>query len=331
MNAIRKITTGLMMGALLAPAAYAQDPVELKIASFRQGSSVYVYAVTIGELLRNTLPEGSIVDTPPIGGGTTNPAIVGQGKADLGLSFAVANTWATKGEVLYNAPQENVRALVGGLDQYFVAPIANGNYGDESVANFANNVKPDMNAIMLPKGSTGYFATTQILDVVGASEDVVTGNGGSYGFGSFGVIKDSFANGSLDFFAHTVTVGHPTVTEIALSNEVTFLQPSEETLTAMTEKYGWGVATLPANAFEGQTTERTLPATNTVLIARADMSDDLAYLITKTICENAERLAAGHKALEDFDPATRAWVPALTGMELHPGALRYYREQGWVE
>lgn len=185
--------------------------------------------------------------------------------------------------------------------------------------------------MMLPKGSTGYFATTQILDVVGATEEALTERGGSYGFGSFGVIKDSFANGSLDFFAHTVTVGHPTVTEIALSNDVTFLQPAEETLAAMTEKYGWGVAKLPANSFERQTRDLMLPATNTVLVARADMSDDLAYLITKTICENTDRLTAGHKALGDFDPAARAWVQELAGMDFHPGALRYYRERGWVE
>ncbi len=331
MKAIRNIAIGLTMGTLLVSPSIAADPVELKIASFRQGSSVYVYAVTIGELLRNSLPEGSIVDTPPIGGGTTNPAIVSQGKADLGLSFAVANTWASKGTIMYDKPQENVRALVGGLDQYYIATLANGKFGDESIRNYVTNVKPDANVIMLPKGSTGYYATTQLLDVVDAQEDVVKGRGGSYGYGSFGVVKDSFSNGSLDLFSHVVTVGHPTVTEIALSNDVTFLQPSEETLAAMTEKYGWGVATLPANSFEGQTKDLTLPATNTVLIGRADLSDDLAYLITKTICENADRLAAGHKALGDFEPATRAWVQSLNGMELHPGALRYYREQGWVE
>lgn len=331
MNFIRTISAGLSLGAAMASPALAQDPVEIKIASFTQGSSVYVYAVTIGELLRDVLPEGSIVDTPPIGGGTTNPAIVSQGSADMGLSFAVANTWAAKGAVMYDEPVDNVRALVGGLDQYYIAIIANDDIDTQSVEEYVTTTKPDTRVMMLPTGSTGFFATTQILDVVGATEDVVTERGGSYGLGSFGVVKDSFANGSLDLFAHVVTVGHPTVTEIALSNDVTFLQPSEESLAAMTETYGWGTATLPANSFEGQTTDLSLPATNTVLIAHADMSDDLAYLITKTINENKDRLAAGHQALSDFDPTTRAWVDELNGMELHPGALRYYREQGLVD
>ena len=145
------------------------------------------------------------------------------------------------------------------------------------------------------------------------------------------MVKDSFANGSLDVFTHVVTVGHPAVTEIALNNEVSFLQPSDETLATMTERYGWDVATLPANSFEGQEQDLQLPATNTVLVARSDLSNELAYLITKTINENADRLAAGHKALEDFDPASRAWDQSLVGMELHPGAAQYYRERGWIE
>lgn len=331
MNVIRKISASAMLCAMAASPVVAQDAVELKIASFTQGSSIYVYAVTIGDLLRDALPEGSIVDTPPIGGGTTNPAIISQGSADLGLSFAVANRWATTGEVMYDEPVDNVRALVGGLDQYYIAIIANDDVGPQSVADFVTATKPDTRVMMLPTGSTGYFATTQVLDVVGATEEVVEERGGSYGLGSFSVVKDSFANGSLDLFAHVVTVGHPTVTEIALSNDVSFLQPTDETLAGMSETYGWGTATLPANSFEGQTTDLVLPATNTVLIASADMSDDLAYLITKTINENAERLAAGHQALSDFDPATRAWVDELNGMELHPGAQRYYREQGFIE
>ena len=331
MKTILNFAAGLTLGAIAATSADAQDPVELKIASFRQGSSVYVYAVTIGDLLRSHLPAGSVVDTPPIGGGTSNPGLVSEGKADLGLSFAVANVWAEQGTIVYSEPQENVQALVGGLDQYYVAVLANTNGSDDSVRSYVSTTNPDAQVVMLPKGSTGYYATHQILDVVDATEENLTGRGGSYGYGSFGVVKDSFANGSLDLFAHVVTVGHPAVTEIALNNDVSFLQPSEETLAAMTERYGWDVATLPANSFEGQDQDLQLPATNTVLVARSDMSDELAYLITKTINENADRLAAGHKALEDFDPSSRAWVQSLIGMELHPGAAQYYREQGWID
>ena len=330
MKILKRVSSGLAFAAFMTTSAAAMDPVELKIASFKQGSSYYIYAVTIGDLLRTHLPKGSVIDTPPIGGGVANPALVSSGKADLGLSFSVSNTWASKGDIAFKNPVSNVRALVGGLDQYYVAILSNGKNGSNSVGSYLSKVKPDAQVIMLPKGSTGYYASHQLLGITNASEDQLSARGGKYNYGSFGVVKSSFANKSANLFAHVVTIGHPAVTDIALNNDITFLEPSDTTLKAMGTKYGWDTATLPAKSFKNQDKALRLPATNTVLIARADMSDELAYMITKTICENAKKLAAGHKALARFDPKTRAWLPELTGIELHPGAVRYYREQGWL-
>jgi TRAP-type uncharacterized transport system substrate-binding protein len=67
----------------------------------------------------------------------------------------------------------------------------------------------------------------------------------------------------------------------------------------------------------------------TVLIANEILSDDLAHLITKTVCENRDKMAAAHKAWADFDPAV-AGLEENTAMPLHPGAARYYQEKGSV-
>jgi TRAP-type uncharacterized transport system substrate-binding protein len=59
------------------------------------------------------------------------------------------------------------------------------------------------------------------------------------------------------------------------------------------------------------------------------MSVDQAYLITKTICENKEAMTLAHKAWKNFDPAL-AGKPEKTGIPLHPGAEKYYKEKGWL-
>jgi TRAP transporter TAXI family solute receptor len=316
-------------GAIVAHSALALEPVELKIASFKQGSSYHVYAVTIGELLRDELPEGSVIDTPPIGGGVANPALVNAGKADIGLSFAVSNSWATKGEVAFEEPMQNVRALVGGLDQYYAVVMANAGGVEGTLNDFLVNEKPDSRVVMLPKGSTGYYASRQLLSIVGSTEKELESRDGSYTYGSFGVVKSGLKSGSFDLFGHVVTVGHPAVTEIALTNDVTFLQPSDATLNEMQTQYGWNVAELPASTFANQDVALQLPATSTSVIVSADMSDELAYLITKVICESVDKLTAGHQALKDFDPKM-AWTPELTQMKLHDGAIKYYRQRGWM-
>ena len=63
--------------------------------------------------------------------------------------------------------------------------------------------------------------------------------------------------------------------------------------------------------------------------ASAELSDEIAYLIAKTMVEQQNDLINGHVSFKMFDPKT-AWKPGKIGAPLHPGAERYYRERGWI-
>ena len=52
-------------------------------------------------------------------------------------------------------------------------------------------------------------------------------------------------------------------------------------------------------------------------------------MITKTVCESKADMVAAHKAWGNFKPEN-AWKPENTGVPLHPGAIRYYKERGWM-
>jgi TRAP-type uncharacterized transport system substrate-binding protein len=63
-----------------------------------------------------------------------------------------------------------------------------------------------------------------------------------------------------------------------------------------------------------------------VLMVNADMSDELAFSITEALFTGKDRLATVVPAAESLDPADgREMVGPI---ELHPGARRYYEEQG---
>ncbi|MBL6958495.1 MAG: TRAP transporter substrate-binding protein, partial [Rhodospirillales bacterium] len=66
-----------------------------------------------------------------------------------------------------------------------------------------------------------------------------------------------------------------------------------------------------------------------MIIANEKMSVKDAYTITKTIIENKAAMAKAHKAWSRFKPED-AWKPANTGIPLHPGAIKYYKERGWM-
>ncbi|MFN0262773.1 TAXI family TRAP transporter solute-binding subunit [Tepidamorphus sp. 3E244] len=317
-------------GLMMASAAQADEPVNWTLGSFIQGSSWYVYGVNIGEVLREALPEGSTVDTPPIAGGTGNPLLVSTGKANLALGIATVNTWATEGKHAYEEPLTGLRALLGGLDQYYLLPVADGENPADLKAML--EAKPKARVVLLRKGSLGSLGGQQMLGLVGAGEDELAAAGGSYEFGSFDMVKSRFASDTADVFIQVVTVGHPAITEMGQTQKMTYLQPSQETLDEMTSTYGWSQATLPAGTFPGQDKELKLPGSTTMLFTSEDMSEDHAYLVVKTICENTAKLQAAHNALKNFDcEAGEVWREEVNGIALHEGAKKYFKERGWIE
>ena len=62
-----------------------------------------------------------------------------------------------------------------------------------------------------------------------------------------------------------------------------------------------------------------------VLVAHAEMTDELAYQITQALFEHHDELAAVHPEAAKLSIDT-----AVTGstVPFHPGAIRYYEEQG---
>jgi TRAP transporter TAXI family solute receptor len=314
-----------------AQAAAAKQPVNLSIGSFAQGSSWYVYSVNLGELLRSVLPAGSTVDTPPIAGGLANPRLVDSGKAQLAFGMAVVGNWALEGQHAFKEPLPNLRALVGGWDDYFLVPIARGTGYPADMTGFVKSVRPKARVTLLQRGSIGAYGGQQLLEIAGAGEKALAAQGGDYEYGSFDMVKSRFAGGTGDVFVQVATLGHPSITEIAQGTPVTFLEPSKAVLDEMSRKFGWHPKPLPKGTFPGQDKDVMLPSTTTTLFASTAMSDDLAYLVTKTVCEGADKLRAAHKALAKFDCADGAWKREVNGLPLHAGAERYYRERGWMK
>ncbi|MCU0937619.1 MAG: TAXI family TRAP transporter solute-binding subunit [Burkholderiaceae bacterium] len=313
------------------PAVAQQKPVNLTIGSFAQGSSWYVYSVNLGELLRSVLPAGSTVDTPPIAGGLANPQLVATGKAQLAFGMAVVGSWALEGKNGFDAPLPQLRALVGGWDDYFLVPIARGTGYAADMGGFFKIVRPKSTVTLLQRGSIGAFGGQQLLEIAGADEKALTAQGGRYEYGTFDMVKNRFSGGNGDVFVQVATLGHPSITEIAQTTPITFLEPAKPILDAMTQRYGWEAKPLPKGTFPGQDKDVMLPSTTTVLFASTDMSDELAYTIVKTICERTDKLRAAHKALAKFDCANGTWKREVTGLPLHAGAEKYFRERGWLK
>jgi hypothetical protein len=329
--AVRGVLVIALVLVLAASGALAQapaTPVNLAFATLDTGSAWYVYGATMADLLRKTLPPGSNIDVKPRAGGVGNPRLVARGEMPLGLSFTVTNRWAVEGKEAYTEKLDNLRALAGGLDTYYLVALATKKLGISSVREIRDKKLP-VKIYTQPVGALGEFAGRQLLRAVGIGYDDVKGWGGSTQHVGYNIIVDAFKDGRADILFAVITPKHPSVSEIVTSVDVKFLGLDAETAKALLP-LGYTAATMPAETFKGQSEPVSTVGFPTVVITNKDLPEPIAYTVTKTILENKDALVRGHAGLAEFDPKT-AWRPEKVGIPLHPGAERAYREKGWMK
>lgn len=329
MKPIFNATVAATLGSVIAiGAAAAQD--NLRIGAMREGSSWYVFAATLENMLEPSLADTD-VEVIARGGGVANPMVVQNGDAEVALSNVATSVWASQGHDMYQgASAPDIRALVGGLNSVYMGVMARNDFMEDHGFETLEDIFSSGEAVTIvlkPTGSAAVPATQMILESLGTSFEGIEENGGDVIQVETAQIPQVVRDGQADVYFDTIINGHPVITEVTLTGDVRFLdlpQPVLEHLSANglnPGEYGpW---------FENQDGPNMGADFGTVLIAHASLSDDVAYEITRTLVENAEAMAQAHAAWRTFVPE-QAWMPENTGIPLHPGAERYYRERGWM-
>ena len=137
-----------------------------------------------------------------------------------------------------------------------------------------------------------------------------------------------FRNRKVDAAVAVLALPARSVAAAAEGRRLTLL-PCPQPLAEHLARFGLGQGVIPAETYpKAVAAESVSTATmGTTIIVSAAMADDLAYTITRTLNDNADRLRKLHESLADYDPS-RGWLHL--GVPLHPGAERYYREKGWL-
>ena len=302
----------------------------LRIGAMPVGSGWYVAASTLEKNLKPVLGNRTI-EIIPRGGGVANPIVVDTGKAEIALSNVQTSLLAAKGDELYKGNKaENIRALVGGLNPVFIGVMARNEFikrtGLDTVDKIFTSGKP-VRILMKPQGSNIPPAVDAILAAYGLNRDKIKANGGEIIQVDTSQTPAIMRDGRADILIDTILRGHPMITEVALTADVTFLDMSPKALDALA-----GVGVKPSQFpewFKGQTGPVKSGDFGTVLIAHKDLPDDVAYQITKTVIEKMPEMAKDYPAWSNFK-AEEAGKRENTGIALHPGAARYFKERGFA-
>lgn len=329
-NRIAIATTFALGTSLMSGAADAKSS-NLRFASVGIGSSWYAIAAGISNLARDLLPDETTIDVMPIAGTRGNLKLVQAGEAEIGLTFPMPSKDACAGTGWVEGKKfDKVRAIAGGLDNFFFATFVTEASGISNWNEIAEG-KGGFNLLTVKVGGEGEIATKQILSFLDSSKEKLEAAGGSVKPASRTATTQDIADGRAQGWAHNAGAGHPVGTQLMSLTGMKVIGLPDVVIKGMVEKYGWQPYRAPANSYEGQTEAFDTITTATNVIVSSDVSDDVAYALTKTIVERADELKNVHSALKNYDPS-KVMDPALNGnCPFHPGAIRYYQEAGMMK
>ncbi len=308
--------------------AQAPKAMSFRIASADLGSAWYIYGAAVGELIKKAIP-GTSCDILPTAATIANVKMLEKGDAELGFSFSNVDRWAREGVISFAQPTKNIAGFVGSLDNYYLGIIITKKSGITSLDQIREKKYP-LKLMTVPVGGLGELGAKQLLEAYGISYKDIRSWGGSVNHVGRSVIEGALQEGQADAVIHVVNAGHPMASAIAISSEVRFLPVREDLIKPLCEKYGYTPATMPPDSFKGQNYPVQTIGCHTTLLGLKSIPLDIAYRITKAVCEGKEELAKAHAGLKAFQPEI-SWRPDKIGMPLHPGAVKFYQEKGWMK
>lgn len=145
-----------------------------------------------------------------------------------------------------------------------------------------------------------------------------------------GESADAISNRQLDGVWVMAGTPNAAVTQILTTTDARLVPIPAETVEALQAEYPWYVPMdIPAGTYAGQDEVVPTSAVKLTLFITADVDEDTVYQMAKVFWENWDMLTQNHAALRRANPEEAA--KDVAGVEIHPGAARYYREIGIME
>ena len=182
------------------------------------------------------------------------------------------------------------------------------------------------------KGSNSEFMTRTIFEQLGIHENI------NKEYMRWDQAATALVDGNIDGFSIPNPVPAPSILQASASIPVRILSLPDEVIQSFVDSNpGYYRATVPPGSYNGMENESFETVAYTIFVtANSSLSDDLVYRVTKATYDPASHdflvnafkgWGIGLKATEDngFLEQMKAF-----GMELHPGAARYWKERGLI-
>lgn len=332
---MKKLTLALVLALAVTTTAFAAltEKVNLTFAAQEVGTAAYSYATALQGVMLKGLPAGSSINiTTSSPGGVGAPLIVNNAaKCDIVMSNSAPAKWSKEDGILGRKPTPNVASLGGGLGNDFVNVMFTKAFVDKTGISTMEELvakKYPVKIVIKKNGTLGELSAEKVFEALGVKLEDVTAWGGVVEKTGGDAIKSGLQDDIYDMTIDHIGAGQSNTTELCLTHDMVDIQLADSTLANLV-KMGYDYVTVPANTWNGQTVEIKSVGSQQCVLVSTTMDDDVAYALTKAVCENVAELTNAVAAMGYFKPE-KAGSLALTGVGLHPGAKKYYAEMGYA-
>jgi TRAP transporter TAXI family solute receptor len=333
MKLMKTLLAVAVCGAMFTGASSAQEMKFFRIGTGGAGGTYF----PIGGIIANA------ISNPP-----------GSRECDKGGNCGVPGLVAMAQST--NASAHNVNAIQAGQMEAGLSGAATLHFAYNGLEKFADNAKPDLRIIanlypedlhlVLPKGGS----LASLADLEGKRVGIAQAGSGTQIaveliIADHGINRDNIdeaelnnsqsaerlADGQLD--AYFYAAGTPVAAIIQLDNtkglELYSFTDEEVKMGNATVPY-YIASTIPAGTYPGVTYDVNTLAVSGILVTNINQDEELIYEITKALWSDTARklLDNGHSKGKVITLETALDGVAGIGVPLHPGAERFYKEQG---
>ncbi|MEZ5724748.1 MAG: TAXI family TRAP transporter solute-binding subunit [Paracoccaceae bacterium] len=323
MNFVKTVTAAFAF-ATVAGAASAQEETFITIGTGGQTGVYYVVGQSICRLVnRDTATTGIKCTAPSTGGSVANVNAIKAGDMTMGVAQSDIQYHAYNGtsdEFAGDKKFDKERAIFSVHPEPFTVVARK----DASIASFDDLKGKRVN---VGNPGSGQLATMQVvLDAKG------------WTMGDFSLASElkpaeqSAALGDNKVDAIVYTVGHPNgsiqeATSTVEANLVPVEGPEIDKL--VEENPYYAKAVIPGGMYAGTDGDTNTFGVKATFVTSADVPDEVVYEVVKAVFDNFDRFKGLHPAFANLTP--EAMVSEGNSAPLHPGAEKYYKEQGWIQ
>lgn len=311
-----KTRVALLAAATLAISTAAQAaPVFINILTGGTSGVYYPIGVGLSQIYSDGMP-GSKTSVQATKASVENLNLLQAGRGELALALGDSVADAKNGveDAGFKAPLTKLRAIGGAYPNY-IQIVASKESGIKTLA----DLKGKTISVGAPKSGTELNARA-IFKAAGLTyEDM-----GEVQYLPFAESVELIKNRQLDATLQSSGLGMAAIRDLSSVMPLNYIAIPTEVV-AKIGNPAYQSAMIPANTYDGQAEAVPTVAITNILVTRADVSDEVAYEMTKLLFDNLTRLGNSHSAAKDIKLESAAKNLPIA---LHPGAERYYKEKG---